>query len=97
MYSVSFSAQALAFLEAADPREREQVLSHGEQLAKDPYCHPDISPLKGELSGYYRFQMETIWAIYRVEEQSQDVIVLQLYVMAISTAAAAMSDEESRP
>lgn len=80
MYSVSFSDQALAFLEAADPREREQILACGDQLATDPYRHPAIVPLKGKLAGYVCIQVDTLRIIYRIDEQIEEVIVLQIYL-----------------
>lgn len=80
MYSVSFSDQALAFLEAADPREREQILACGDQLATDPYRHPTIIPLKGKLRGYICVQVEALHVIYRIEDPAAEVIVLQIYL-----------------
>ena len=82
MYSVSFSDQALAYLETADPREREQILACGDQLATDPYRHPTILPLKGKLAGYCCIQIESLRGIYRIEEPAQEVIVLQIYLIS---------------
>ncbi len=80
MYSVSFSDQALSYLEAADPRDREQILACGDLLGTDPYRHPTILPLKGKLVGYFCIQIESLRLIYRIEEPAQEVIVLQIYL-----------------
>jgi len=47
-------------------------------LEQNPYQHPNIKALKGNLSGFYRFRVGDYRVVYEVDEQAKQVRVTNI-------------------
>jgi len=43
---------------------------------ENPYDHPNIKPLKGQLAGLFRYRLGDYRVIYRINKQNNQVVVL---------------------
>ncbi len=46
-----------------------------ELLQQNPRFHPNIKPLKGNYSGYYRFRVGDYRVIYSIDDETMQVLV----------------------
>jgi mRNA interferase RelE/StbE len=76
MYEVFLSREALrTYHKAARPllRKLNRCI---ENLAADPYSHPNIKPLKGVLRGRFRYRVGDWRVVYQVDAVRKRVNVL---------------------
>ncbi|HEY9675912.1 MAG TPA: type II toxin-antitoxin system RelE/ParE family toxin [Waterburya sp.] len=75
MYEVVLSAEAQKIYVSADPALAKKIARCFEQLEQSPRYHPNIKPLKGDFTGYYRYRIGDYRVIYQVDDETNQVIV----------------------
>jgi mRNA interferase RelE/StbE len=75
MHSVFLTDRARRFYEDADAPLQNRLDRYFNQLKETPRQHPNITALKGALSGRYRFRLGDYRIIYRVDDAQRLVIV----------------------
>ena len=75
MYSVQTAPRAARFFQEADPALQRKLDRCIEQLKADPRRHPNIKPLKGTLSGYWRFRAGDYRIVYWIDDRNGIVYV----------------------
>ena len=78
MYQVSLSETAKVFFDDASAKLQRSLDRCFAQLQANPRFHPNIKALKGNLSGCYRYRVGDYRVVYRIEEQTQHVIVIAI-------------------
>ena len=76
MYELLLTKDAQRFYEKADSVLVKKINRCFELLKKNPSDHPNIKPLKGPLSGYFRYRLGDWRIVYRIEERKKQVIIL---------------------
>jgi len=76
MYELLLTHRAKQFYEKADSVLVRKFDRCFERLQENPYNYPNIKPLKGLLSGHFRYRLGDWRVIYRVIEQKKQVIIL---------------------
>jgi mRNA interferase RelE/StbE len=75
MYSVVLSAEAEKIYSSADQALAKKIARCFEQLEQSPRFHPNIKPLKGELTSYYRYRIGDYRVIYQIDDDTSQVFV----------------------
>jgi mRNA interferase RelE/StbE len=75
MYEVILYPNAQAFYAAADNALAKKIARCLEQLEQNPRSHPDIRPLKGNYSGYYRYRIGNYRVVYSIDDETKQVLV----------------------
>lgn len=76
MHKVLLSESAREFYESADSPLQRRLDRCFDMLQTSPRRHPNIKPLKGPLSGAYRYRTGDYRVVYRIEDEDRLVIVL---------------------
>ena len=76
MYELLLTRRAKQFYEKTDSVLVRKINRCFERLQENPYNHPNIKPLKGLLSGHFRYRLGDWRIIYRVIEKKKQVIIL---------------------
>lgn len=78
MYQVILAKSARLFFEAADASLQKRLDRCFKSLAANPREHNNIKTLKGRFSGYLRFRVGDHRVIYRINDASGQVIVVDI-------------------
>ena len=76
MYEILLTKDAQAFYTAADQPPVKRLNRCFDQLEQDPYQHPNIKRLKGDLAGYWRYRVGDWRVVYRVGQDAHTVTVV---------------------
>lgn len=76
MFEVLLTDSARRFYEEADAPLQRRLDRCFEALRTDPRRHPNIRPLKGRLSGCYRYRVGDYRVVYRIGDEERRVTVL---------------------
>jgi len=79
MYKLFLHPDAQNIYLKADKALAKKIARCLEQLEKYPRSHPNIKFLKGDYSGYYRYQIGDYRVIYTVDDE-----LMQVFVEAIA-------------
>jgi mRNA interferase RelE/StbE len=79
MYEVNLTRKAERFYNNADSSLSSRLNRCFEQLAQNPYQHPNIKSLKGSLAGKFRYRIGDWRVIYTINK-SQKIITILLIV-----------------
>ena len=77
MYDLILTRKAQRFYEQADQSLASRLNRCFDQLSQNPYQHPNIKPLKGKLSGCFRYRLGNWRIIYTIDD-SQGIITILL-------------------
>ncbi|GAA6615548.1 type II toxin-antitoxin system RelE family toxin [Scytonema sp. NUACC26] len=75
MYNINLSDKATQFFEAASAKLQERLDRAFELLKSNPRFHPNIKPLKGNYSGYYRYRVGDYRIVYSINDETMQVLV----------------------
>jgi len=75
MYKVLLSSKARRFFEDAPGLLQRKLDRCFDTLKSNPRGHPNIKPLSGALSGYYRFRTGDYRVLYRIDDERRVVSV----------------------
>jgi mRNA interferase RelE/StbE len=75
-YTVVISIDAQAFFESENVALQKKLDRCFECLKTDPRNHPNIKPLKGDLSGYYRYRVGDYRVIYKINDTLKQVTII---------------------
>jgi mRNA interferase RelE/StbE len=75
LYSINLSDEAKQFFEAASAKLQERLDRAFEQLKSNPRLHPNIKPLKGNYSGYYRYRIGDYRVDNSIDDEGMQVLV----------------------
>jgi mRNA interferase RelE/StbE len=75
LYNIDLSEEAKQFFEAASAKLQQRLDRGFELLQQNPRFHPNIKPLKGNYSGYYRFRVGDYRVIYSINDETMQVLV----------------------
>lgn len=75
MYEVILYPDAQEFYATADKALAKKIARCLEQLEQNPQAHPNIKPLKGNYSGYYRYRIGDYRVIYSIDDEDMQVLV----------------------
>ncbi|MBD2665692.1 hypothetical protein B6N60_04507 [Richelia sinica FACHB-800] len=78
MYSLVLSDEAEKIYVSATQILAKKLARCFEQLEQNPRLHPNIKPLKGDLSGYYRYRIGEYRVVYEVDDTNHQVIVITI-------------------
>ncbi|AFZ25372.1 addiction module toxin, RelE/StbE family [Cylindrospermum stagnale PCC 7417] len=76
MYSVKLSPDAEEFYAGVDKSLAKKIARCFEILEKEPRNYPNIKPLRGELSGYYRYRVGDYRVIYEIDDELNQVTII---------------------
>jgi mRNA interferase RelE/StbE len=82
MYEVLLHPDAQKVYANADTALAKKIARCLEQLEQNPRLHPNIKPLKGDYSGYYRYRIGDYRVIYLIHSLEDEVV--QVFVVAIA-------------
>jgi mRNA interferase RelE/StbE len=75
MYEVTLTDKAKAFYKFIDPAIAKKLSRCYVILEQSPLIHPNITVLRGSLSGFYRFRVGDYRVIYKVDDNNKEVRV----------------------
>ncbi|MEB3232232.1 MAG: type II toxin-antitoxin system RelE/ParE family toxin [Leptolyngbyaceae bacterium] len=75
-YRVRLSSKAMKAYKAADVTLAKKLARCFEVLEQTPRQHPNLTPLRGNLAGRYRYRAGDYRVMYRIDDERQEVIVL---------------------
>jgi len=78
MFQVLFSPPALRALDRADSPLLKKLDRCFDQLRQDPFHHNNIKRLTGEFAGLFRFRVGDWRVVYRVNEDSRTVVIVDI-------------------
>ncbi len=78
MYEVSLTDKARDFYKFTSPAIAKKLSRCFSTLEQNPYQHPNIKTLKGNLSGFYRFRVGDYRVVYEVDEQIKQVNITNI-------------------
>ncbi len=67
-YHIVIEVDAQKFFEASPASLQKKLDRCFEQLKINPRYHPNIKPLKGEYSGYYRYRVGDYRVVYEIND-----------------------------
>jgi len=76
MYRVVLSVSAKRFFEASSKALQGKLDRCLARLGVDPRRHPNIKPLRGRLTGHFRYRVGDYRVVYRIDEPGRLVVVL---------------------
>lgn len=74
-YRVRLSAEAQQFYATTDQATAKKIAKCLVQLEQNPWQHPNIKPLRGQLAGYYRYRVGDYRVVYLIEVPTRQVLV----------------------
>ncbi len=77
-YEISLADKAKDFYKFTSPAIAKKLARCFSTLEQNPYQHPNIKALKGNLSGFYRFRVGVYRVVYEVDEQAKQVRVTNI-------------------
>ncbi|MEH2142449.1 type II toxin-antitoxin system RelE family toxin [Nostoc sp.] len=75
-YTVIISIDAQEFFESSSASLQKKLDRCFERLKIEPRNSPNIKPLKGELSGYYRYRVGQYRVIYEIDDGLNQVMII---------------------
>lgn len=78
MYRVVLTKKAKSFYATADLILAKKLAKCFEILENNPFKHPNIKLLKGDLKGYYRYRVGDYRIIYEINNQTIQVIIIKI-------------------
>jgi mRNA interferase RelE/StbE len=78
MYEVTLTDKAKAFYKFIDPAITKKLSRCYVILEQSPLNHPNITTLKGNLSGFYRFRVGDYRVIYEVDDNNKQVRITNI-------------------
>jgi mRNA interferase RelE/StbE len=75
-YRVLIGIDAQTFFESTNISLQKKLNRCFDRLKIDPHNHPNIKPLKGELSGYHRYRVGDYRVVYCISDEDQEVTVI---------------------
>ncbi|BBD65947.1 hypothetical protein NIES4072_03740 [Nostoc commune NIES-4072] len=75
-YIVIISIDAQEFFESSSASLQKKLDRCFERLKIEPRNFPNIKPLKGELSGYYRYRVGQYRVIYEIDDGLNQVMII---------------------
>lgn len=75
MFSITLSPDALAFFSAAQRPLARKLARCFAALERDPRSGNNVKRLTGDLSPYHRYRVGDWRVLYRINDQTQQVIV----------------------
>lgn len=75
-YTVVISIDAQEFFESSSASLQKKLDRCFERLKSDPRNYPNIKPLKGELSGFYRYRVGDYRVIYQIDDILNQVSII---------------------
>ena len=75
-YKVRLTKKALKAFQSADGTLKKKLSRCFEVLEQTPRKHPNLIPLKGELAGRYRYRVGNYRVMYRIDDDTKEVLVL---------------------
>jgi mRNA interferase RelE/StbE len=78
MFDILLSPPAHKFLDDAGRPLRKRLERCFQQLQLDPYRHNNIKRLSGQFLGLFRFRVGDWRVVYRVDDSSRRIIVIDI-------------------
>lgn len=78
MHHVLLALSAKKSFEDADAALQKKLDRCFSLLARDPRHHNNIKPLRGRFAGYLRFRLGEYRVVYRIDDASSQVIVVDI-------------------
>ncbi|RCJ23392.1 plasmid stabilization protein [Nostoc sp. ATCC 43529] len=75
-YTVIIGIDAQEFFESSSASLQKKLDRCFERLKIEPRNYPNIKPLKGELSGYYRYRVGDYRVIYQIDDVLNQVTII---------------------
>ena len=75
MHRDLLSREAQKIYETANPSLAKKIARCLEQLEQKPRFHANIKPLKGNMTGYYRYRIGDYRVIYWINDDTEQVMV----------------------
>jgi len=75
-YTVIIGIDAQEFFESSSASLQKKLDRCFEHLKIEPRNYPNIKPLKGELSGYYRYRVGDYRVIYQIDDVLNQVTII---------------------
>jgi mRNA interferase RelE/StbE len=75
-YRLRLTGKASSFYKSADASLAKRLARCFEVLEQTPRQHPNIKSLKGQLAGRYRYRVGDYRVIYRINDETTEVIIL---------------------
>ena len=79
MYKVRLSLEAEKVFAKSDRALAKKLSRCFKNLENNPRSHPNIKPLKGSYSGYYRYRVGDYRVVYSIED---DLVVVNVIIIA---------------
>lgn len=79
MYKVQLSIDAEKVFAKSDKVLAKKLAKCFKNLENSPRSHPNIKPLKGSYSGYYRYRVGDYRVVYSIEDE---VVVVNVILIA---------------
>ncbi|MEM8717802.1 MAG: type II toxin-antitoxin system RelE/ParE family toxin [Cyanobacteria bacterium P01_G01_bin.39] len=76
MYKVRLSLEAEKVFATSDKALAKKLARCFNNLENSPRSHPNIKPLKGSYSGYYRYRVGDYRVVYSIEDELVMVTVI---------------------
>lgn len=76
MYKVELSLSAEKFYLKCDKILTKKLIKCFQNLEQNPRFHPNIKPLKGNYSGYYRYRVGDYRVVYSIDDEVVTVNVI---------------------
>jgi mRNA interferase RelE/StbE len=78
MYKVELSREAQRFYERSDKPVSKKLARCFESLETDPRAGNNIKPLKGKLTGSYRYRVGDLRVVYSINDQAVTVFIITI-------------------
>ncbi|MEM8781027.1 MAG: type II toxin-antitoxin system RelE/ParE family toxin [Cyanobacteria bacterium P01_G01_bin.49] len=79
MYKVRLSLEAEKVFAKSDRSLAKKLARCFKNLENNPRSHPNIKPLKGSYSGYYRYRVGDYRVVYSIED---DLVAVNIIIIA---------------
>jgi mRNA interferase RelE/StbE len=76
MYRVRLTKSAAKDYRSVETALAKRLAKAFEMLEQNPRQHPNIKALKGELAGRYRYRVGDYRVVYRIDDDTAEVIIL---------------------
>ena len=77
-YEIALTDKARDFYKFTSPAIAKKLARCFSTLEQNPYQHPNIKALKGNLLGFYRFRVGDYRVVYEINEQAKQVNVTSI-------------------
>jgi mRNA interferase RelE/StbE len=77
-YEIALTDKARDFYKFASPAIGKKLARCFSTLEQNPYQHPNIKALRGNLSGFYRFRVGDYRVVYEVDEKIKQVRITNI-------------------